>query len=426
MTTIPIIRYPMESLATLGTNAEGLTYNATASNITIVNDSTYGDVAYFSGNGTSRIDLDTIPTYALTGAAPRSVSFWLNFDQINGNQNIFTQGNSIGQGDFVQVKIGYNNNGVLVEYGNQGSNQNNIQTLAADSWYHFVWTYDGVDAPVYWNGSLTVSRSLTLDTDADIVNIGTVFNNGIGFEGKMKDFRIYDVALTSTEIGTMFSDGPSDSTILFASMSSHLAQLSWNSVDGASSYSIEHTEDSGDVVTYDSIVDLETNVLNLKSGTIQSFSLYSDLDPLTPLATISDTTLTTDSTTVSSMATVIGNDFTLFDSDTIDEIEPYIRDAFTTGDEIKSRVVFNGKVEEYDTLFVSDGGSIQISNNSSVLTPFVDSIVGQSINLELDNTTLQSVSFDEISGTVTIDGTTYNPGDRFIIDGKSCKVAELD
>ena len=160
--TSPIIRYPMESLATLGTNAEGSDYNATVSNVTIANDATYGDVAYFSGDRTSRIDLDTIPTSVFLGNAPRSVSLWLTFDQINGNKNVFSQGDSMGRGRFAQVKIGFRNDQVRVEFGGF-SNTNNDETLEADTWYHFVWTYDGSSSQTYWNGSLSESRNIALN-----------------------------------------------------------------------------------------------------------------------------------------------------------------------------------------------------------------------------------------------------------------------
>jgi len=91
MMGVPIVRYPMKSVATLDQNAEGASFNATSTNITIANDATYGDCAYWLGDGTTKIEMDTIPTSALVGNANRTISFWVNFDAINSETTVQTK-----------------------------------------------------------------------------------------------------------------------------------------------------------------------------------------------------------------------------------------------------------------------------------------------------------------------------------------------
>lgn len=420
----------MKSVATLDQNAEGASFNATSTNITIANDATYGDCAYWLGDGTTKIEMDTIPTSALVGNANRTISFWVNFDAITGNQNVYSQGNlASGEGNFQQVKIGSGLTDVRVEFGNNGSNQKYVTTLASNTWYFFSVTYDGTASRTYWQGSLVLTHTINLNLEAGFVNLGNAFSNGADFKGKMLDFRIYDTPLDAVEITDLYSLGPSGLVSVNPTMYSYVADVSWSSLFGATSYTLTVAENSGtEFIVEDSIGETETLVYNLNDNSSYDFRVYTDLNPSEVVGeSLSNATPVIDSTALTNMITEIPNDLTLFNSATVSEIQPFMGSSFSTNDAFKNRVVFNDSYLTEDTKFVKDGETITLGESGSILTPFVPSgSAGQSVNLELSTSTVETVAFDEVNNTITVEGTTYSPGDRFILDGKSCKVGELN
>jgi len=92
-----------------------------------------------------------------------------------------------------------------------------------------------------------------------------------------------------------------------------------------------------------------------------------------------------------------------------------------------SRVEYRGTlVKKSSVSFVKDSETISIVTNDTVLTPFVlGGSAGQSVNLELSDTTTTSVTYDETTGSITVNSVVYPPGSKFILDGKSVKVAEI-
>jgi len=102
--------------------------------------------------------------------------------------------------------------------------------------------------------------------------------------------------------------------------------------------------------------------------------------------------------------------------------------SFNTGDTIETRVAYNATYGVEDTTFVKNGETLALGDDEiSVLTPFIlNSTPGQSVTLQSSDLTTHTVTFDETTGTVTIGGVTYSQGDRFILNGKSCRVAFLN
>ena len=81
-----------------------------------------------------------------------------------------------------------------------------------DAWYHVAGTYDGTTLRIYVNGSLVKSGAHSaggvIGSTAGILYIGfggSVFSNY--FTGKIDDVRIYDKALSLSEIGEIYNSG---------------------------------------------------------------------------------------------------------------------------------------------------------------------------------------------------------------------------
>ena len=77
--------------------------------------------------------------------------------------------------------------------------------------------------------------------------------------------------------------------------------------------------------------------------------------------------------------------------------------------------------------FVSDEGTIS-SDTTNILTPFIPggTDTEKQINLTLSDSTTENITFDETTSTMNVDGTDYNIGDSFIIDGKIAKISEIN
>lgn len=67
-------------------------------------------------------------------------------------------------------------------------------------WYHVVGTFDGTNAKIYVNGVLENSVAATAATNNDNLNIGRENDNTRYFNGLIDEVKIYNRALSSTEI----------------------------------------------------------------------------------------------------------------------------------------------------------------------------------------------------------------------------------
>jgi len=144
----PVLRYSFDSVSNLGTDLSVNGHDATVSNVTIVSDATYGDVADFDGSGS--IEPNTIPS-ALVGGAARTISIWVNMDANGNNGAVFSQSNAAGTGNLLRILIGRSGNEVRFE--NSWNNQLYTQSLSNGVWYHLVLSFDGTVSSTYFQGS---------------------------------------------------------------------------------------------------------------------------------------------------------------------------------------------------------------------------------------------------------------------------------
>jgi len=136
-----------------------------------------------------------------------------------------------------------------------------------------------------------------------------------------------------------------------------------------------------------------------------------------------------DATSTGDLITFAGNNLTELNEDKLLEIDEFIKDVLNTGDSVQARVSFKNSIQQDQTLnFVQDGEIISIAPNPTVLTPFTTTgAPATDITLEFsDGSTTESMTFNQGLNQVTVASNTYNVGDTFIIDGKKCKVSELN
>ena len=418
----PVLRYSLDSTDNLTTDLIGSS-DAISSNVTISTDGTYGDSATFNGTS-SIIELTSSVPAALSGNASRTVSMWVNMNVL-GNTNIFTQGNSTGGGNFYWIKFGLSNNIRFESSVSGNSAVYNVGTISTNAWYNIVWTYNGSTTVAYVNGSQVGSISESLNTDTDLVTIGGTpsSGNGLFLNGEMLDFRVYDQALNSTDVSTLFSTGPEAGLALSATMYAYAADLTWSIVSGASSYTLAM---NGDTIVDGSSETAHTEY-NLDDGTVYLFELYTDLDAVTPVLSESFSTPTSDTTETGNLLTFISNDLTLISSGNVSEIDSFIHGNLVNGDSVQGRIKYNSSIIPEETMeYAEDAGTILFSEpRISILTPFVSGDGVKQFDLTKSDTLTETISYDG-TDTITVNGVTYQPGDRFIFDGKTVKVGELN
>jgi Tfp pilus assembly protein PilV len=82
-------------------------------------------------------------------------------------------------------------------------------------WHHVVGTYDGYTSRLYVDGNLSTSsaRGVENPTSAAVFEIGgSTVGCGSGFVGEIDDVRIYQRALSASEVSTLYANGTSTAT----------------------------------------------------------------------------------------------------------------------------------------------------------------------------------------------------------------------
>jgi hypothetical protein len=175
--------------------------------------------AAFNGSS-SKIDLQL--TTGLSGADPRSVSLWVNVPALPGVIYCFYSSGTNSDGQAFQFSV-TSTGAISVSYYNR--NINTTTTLSTNTWYHIVATYKGGDISTFSNTEIYINGSAqTLVAGGGSVT-GTAnipdTNHSIGYakldnlyflNGKIDQVRIFDKALSSGEVTTLYGETYASST----------------------------------------------------------------------------------------------------------------------------------------------------------------------------------------------------------------------
>ena len=183
----------------------------------------FGQAFVFDGFNDSVI-VDADPSLEPTSEI--SISLWVQAPTENRLRNLIDSTHGAGQAGWaVQLGAG---NFVSFAYGNGSTFPGLGASLGADGqFHHVVATYDGSLLNLYVNGSLENTLAYTgtpLASGRDI-QIGRHLVLNRPLEGSLDDIRIYDHALSSTEVSRLFTGVPEPTALgplafLFAFISS--------------------------------------------------------------------------------------------------------------------------------------------------------------------------------------------------------------
>lgn len=202
-------------------------YHATAVNSPTFS-SSYFDFDDTNSSNTDYFTLSNDVLQVLSGKEGMSVAAWVNFDSVSGFQNIVATyaGGSVNLFNLLSFNAKFR----FYLYGSdfEGS-QSSADVFSTGVWTHIVAVFDGTQThasgtggryQAYINGSEITMN--TVYTGPNIITVPSAASNvplriaaGFGggsigedsFDGKISKIRIYDRAITSAEVTTIFDEG---------------------------------------------------------------------------------------------------------------------------------------------------------------------------------------------------------------------------
>ena len=148
----------------------------------------------------SRLYFDNIPNLP-NGSDPRTISIWIKPNSVNNDNIIFTYGSSSGN-----FAYGASFNATNVYNYSFTTNLAFANPTTANTWKHIVVTYDASKvAKIYVNGVLgSFGTYASWNTATGAFCLGNSFTTTTGaFNGAVDDLKIYNYALTATEVSNL-------------------------------------------------------------------------------------------------------------------------------------------------------------------------------------------------------------------------------
>ena len=173
-------------LHTSGKISDALTFNGSSDYISIPNTSALNP---------NQVSLSTwfYMTTAQTGGLISKMP-----DDVSSSYRILAESN----GAYVASSIKTSNGSYTIG----GAGKSDIVT---GQWYHAVMTYDGTTEKLYINGTLvdSISASGNITSNSKNLEIGRISDSGpsLYFAGKIDDARVYNYALSASEVGYLYN-----------------------------------------------------------------------------------------------------------------------------------------------------------------------------------------------------------------------------
>jgi hypothetical protein len=181
--------YKLDNDATDGTGS----YDGTASNVTF-DGGRYGASAVFNGSS-SKIN----STAGLSGNPVFSISFWIN--PTSTGTPIMFGNNSNGQAFLTFINSSYKLN-----FGRWGDSLgDSTASVPQNTWTHIAIANNAGNVQLYINGVADLSFSTTYSIANTNFYIGAASTTQY-FDGQLDQVRIYDKALSSTEVSSLYED----------------------------------------------------------------------------------------------------------------------------------------------------------------------------------------------------------------------------
>ena len=144
-----------------------------------------------------------------------SINLWVKFSSVSGQQCFFSLGPTSGNVNRIFFGKNTSHKLYLYKYGSGSTLQTCVgdTTLAIDTWYHIVGTYDGTNLKIYLNGAedtpyVTSGSTEAMTSTSRYAVVGAYHTTHIyNLNGFMDDFRVTDNALSSANVTELYNSG---------------------------------------------------------------------------------------------------------------------------------------------------------------------------------------------------------------------------
>ena len=162
----------------------------------------FGSVSDFNG------DTDNV-TSLLTAPQSFTLSIWVNVDNLNDLEGGVAFGKAFGGTSQYSAKVDFHNGEARMGYSDGSTGVGYNQSLTVGKWFNLIITYDHTTTTgnAYVNGIFTslLSSSLVFLQTSLTFRLGTDTTGSYGLHGKLRDIRVYNKALTATEITDIYN-----------------------------------------------------------------------------------------------------------------------------------------------------------------------------------------------------------------------------
>jgi hypothetical protein len=163
----------------------------------------YADPGCIALNGTNQYVSMGNPAALPSGTHARTICAWAKSSTVSGARVIASFGTAATS---KEMYIGMS--GTSLQGGAYGNDLNVANFWNTTSWHFIVLTYDGTTARLYADGVLRTSAAKTWNLTLNACNIGAQANATAFWSGNVDDVRIYNRALSATEISHLATSSP--------------------------------------------------------------------------------------------------------------------------------------------------------------------------------------------------------------------------
>ncbi len=166
------------------------------------------DKAYYFNGTTDNIQVASSTSLNFQHAI--TVSFWMNPAYLPSNRESYPISHGNWENRWKVSILPEKKLRWTVKSSNDTKDLDSKNTVAVNTWYHVVGTYDGTNFDLYVNGSLEshTTFSGTILTTTIAMTIGQVLPNNAAynFKGTLDEIRIYNRALSAVEVLLLYDD----------------------------------------------------------------------------------------------------------------------------------------------------------------------------------------------------------------------------
>ena len=277
--------------------------------------------------------------------------------------------------------------------------------------------FDDSGTQIYSQSSSSVPKNSTIN----VSTMGAITLSGetvgsiqvLGPSNSGPNLVLTNVTETSTYTVTTTAPVP----LIEATMYTHLADITWDEISGATTYRITQSKDGGtetDIIT--ETTDLSGSVF-VENTSSYVFSVYTDDSEIVSAVSTTYTPSIVSGVSVTLLAVRLSNDFTSLTETAVLEIEDYISSSLTHLDNVTTRVSTGTGETVLESIFIGDSETTPVEEGS-YLFPFTDVTgPGQITTMVTPDSVVNEITYDDTTSEIIFDGTSYGPGESFIMGG---------